>query len=354
MPLMHTHLKPRCVAAAIALIVAHGAAAAADAGPDATEQRFWQSTERVATPEAYRAYVARYPNGFFAPLATAAINKGVASTRAATSTPLTSVARAVPDQGGSLSSFAVPSSSGAVSFDIGDIFSGPTAIGVGWLGAKKKLVLPAGQWIALAAQDAPIEIQMVPSLINTTRVLQTTASFGRFAGNRLVSLMTFRFSSQKVTATGWSAVDGCEPPGSVKLQSSRPSRSAWRDECVAQAFHPTPLGDTLPATVELHRSLSRLGATVSGPAVVSTWSYSEKQRGLLVITRFDWPGPILGNEGQALRDWTPENQMGERQVLAGRLWKWAQDYAPYASGGFENDSFDDGRALADFTPFASK
>ncbi len=88
---------------------------------------------------------------------------------------------------------------------------------------------------------------------------------------------------------------------------------------------------------------------VSGPAIVSTWSYSEKQRGLFVINRYDWPGPILGNEGQALRDWTPENQIGERQVYAGRLWKW-----PYASGGFENDSFDDGRALVDFTPFASR
>ena len=351
---MHTHLKPRRVAAALALIVAHGGAAAADAGPDATEQMFWQSTERLATPEAYRGYLGRYPNGFFAPLATAAINKGVASTQASTSTPLTSVARAVPGQGGTLSSFTEPSSSGAVSFGIGDVFSGPTAIGVGWLGAKKKLVLPAGQWIALAVQDARVEIQTVPSLTNTTRALLTTASFGRFAGNRLVSLMIFRFSAQKVTATGWSAVDGCEHPGTVKLQSSRPSRSAWRDECAAQAFNPTPLGDTLPATVELHRSLSRLGATVSGPAIVSTWSYSEKQRGLLVINRYDWPGPMLGNEGQALRDWTPENQVGERQAYAGRLWKWAQDYAPYASGGFDNDSFDDGRALADFTPFASK
>jgi hypothetical protein len=78
------------------------------------------------------------------------------------------------------------------------------------------------------------------------------------------------------------------------------------------------------------------------------------QSSFFVITRYDWPGPILGNEGQALRDWTPENQIGERQVYAARLWKWALDYAPYASGGFENDSFDDGRALVDFTAFASK
>ena len=166
--------------------------------------------------------------------------------------------------------------------------------------------------------------------------------------------MTFRFSAQKVTATGWQSVDGCELPGTVKLQGSRPTRSAWRDECAAQGFNPAPLNDTLPATVELHRSLSQLGATVSGPAVVSSWSYSEKQRGLLVVNRYDWPGPFLGNESQALRDWNPENRLGERQAYASRLWKWAQDYAPYASGGFENDSVDEGRALVDFTPFASK
>jgi hypothetical protein len=56
---------------------------AAGLAPDATDLMFWQSAERLATPAAYHAYLSRYPAGFFAPLALAAIAKGTpASARA--------------------------------------------------------------------------------------------------------------------------------------------------------------------------------------------------------------------------------------------------------------------------------
>ena len=46
-------------------------ALAAEAGPDPTEQMIWQSTERLATSDAYQAYLAKYPSGFFAAPASA-------------------------------------------------------------------------------------------------------------------------------------------------------------------------------------------------------------------------------------------------------------------------------------------
>ncbi|MEQ1804633.1 MAG: hypothetical protein ABL900_04575, partial [Burkholderiaceae bacterium] len=41
--------------------------------PSAIEIEFWRSAERVATPEAYRAYLAAFPNGAFANLARAGL-----------------------------------------------------------------------------------------------------------------------------------------------------------------------------------------------------------------------------------------------------------------------------------------
>ena len=355
---MRPHLNTR-VAAALLLAAVFGSAgmvpataSAADVGPDSTEQMFWQSTERLATPDAYRAYLARYPSGFFASLAAAALSK--AGEPLKPTAPPPPIGRSAPEQGGSLTNFTRPASSGAVSFSIGETFNGPTAVGVGWLGAKKKLVLPAGRWTALAAQD---EIALVPAYggayAGNSRATLTTVSFGRFVGSRLASLMSFKFSAQKITALSWSGFDGCERAGTIRLQST-PRKSSWRDECVLQALDTNPLSDMLPATVELQKSLVRLGGTVSGPALVSTWSYSEKQRGLLSITRYDWPGPALGNDTQASRDWTPENQVGDRQVFASGLWKWTQAYAAYAAAGFENDYAEDGKGPLDFTVATSK
>ena len=359
---MRPHLNTRVAAALLLAAVLGGAgmapvtASAADVGPDSTEQMFWQSTERLATPDAYRAYLARYPSGFFASLAAAALSKAGEPLKPTAPVPApTSGARSMPEQGGAITNLTSPASSGAVSFSIGETFNGPTAVGVGWLGAKKKLVLPAGPWIALTAQDEIANLpSSLPAWTQTYRVTLTTVSFGRFSGGRLVSLMTFRFSAQKAPSVAWTGVDGCERAGVLKLQNSRPSKSAWRDECVGLAFDPAPVSDGSPATAELQRSLVRLGAKLSGPALVSTWSYSDRQRGFLGVARHDWPGPALGNDAQAARDWTPENQVGDRQVFASGLWKWTQAYAAYAAAGFENDYAEDGKGPLDFTVATSK
>jgi hypothetical protein len=68
----------------------------------------------------------------------------------------------------------------------------------------------------------------------------------------------------------------------------------------------------------------------------------------MVVSRYDWPGPALLNENQAARDWNPENQAADRQAYASALWKWAQDFTPFAASGFENDYPNDSKGPTDF------
>jgi hypothetical protein len=192
------HFKQFVAMALISVACLGESICAAEATPHSIEQVFWQSAEKIGTLDAYKAYLSRYPTGFFAPIAMAAIGKYAEAVKPGGLTAEV----AVLQQGSSLSHFSTASLSGTVEFNIGDSFSGPTALGVGRLGAKKKLVLPSGNWVALAAQDESANIQIVTSFTNTVRLTLTTATFGRFAGSSLVSLMTFRFSAQKVTASG--------------------------------------------------------------------------------------------------------------------------------------------------------
>lgn len=314
--------------------------AAAQAAPDATESLFWQSTERLATPEGYRAYLSRYPNGFFAPLANAALNKGsaAAATRQESPAPAT------------LAPFVAAPDSGAVQFNVGDTFDGPMAHTVGWAGAKKQVVLPAGRWIALAAKDEPVSLASSINTITTPqRVVLATAMFGRFVDGRLAALLQFRFSSHKSSSIAWSGVDGCERPGNLALQSFRPQASGWRDECMALAYDPNPLTGTAPAD-DARRSLTRMGAKVQGPALVSTLSFSEKQRGYLGITRYDWPGVTMGDDAQSQRDWNPVGMDSAHQAYSTQLWAWVKAYQQLARDGYTNDYDGTGKTPSDFSP----
>ena len=317
-------------------------------GPDSTEQMFWQSVERLGTPEGYRAYLTRYPSGFFTPLARATLNKAESPLSGA---PLSA-------KGAALNSFSYSPSSGAVSFNIGETFAGPASIGVGWLGQKRQLVLPSGRWIALAAQD---ESLVLPSTgTNTqipTRVVVTTVVFGQFTGQRLISAFQFRFSSKKTAPVSWSGIDGCQKSGSMAMQSPPPLATGWRDECLRLAYEQSPLAgntDTMPWLVETQKSLSRLGASASGPALVSVLSFSEPRRGFLGVYRFDWPSFWLGDSEQTQREWQPEMQSSGKRAFATQLWDWAKAYQQVATQGFTNDAPEDGRGVADFAPTAMK
>jgi len=46
-----------------------------------------------------------------------------------------------------------PVGTGAIGFNIGDRFVGPGALSFGRFGARRQIVLPEGEWVALAATD---------------------------------------------------------------------------------------------------------------------------------------------------------------------------------------------------------
>jgi len=329
--------------------------AAADVGPDATESLFWQSTERVATTDAYRAYLSRYPSGFFAPLATAALNKGSGSTGSAVAAASPAPAQPRAETASKLTPFFQTADSGAVMFNLGETSNGPIAHTVGWAGAKKQVVLPNGQWIALAAQDEPVEMPWATtSMVGTSRVVLATVMFGRFVDGRLASLMQFRFSSHKSPSVAWSAVDNCDRSGTMSLQSARPQTSGWRDECAALAYDASPLTAATPPIAELKRSLARMNATMQGPALVSTLSFSEKQRGYLGVTRYDWPGVAMGDATQQARDWNPVGMDNAHQSYATQLWEWTKGYQHIARDGYTNDYATFGKGLPDFSPLAMR
>jgi hypothetical protein len=328
--------------------------AAAELAPDATELLFWQSAERLATPAAYRAYLSRYPAGFFASLAFAAIAKATPAPDARANDATNSRASVTGESQSKLTQFSEEPDTGAVSFRLGEELVGPRALTVGSLGAKKQLVIPAGRWIVLAARDDATYMPSSYATQGPTRVRLTTVAFGKFVGSRLASVLRFNFSSQKVASTvSWSRVEGCESDGEFKLRSYRPAASSYRSECRALAFESKPLADESVATAEIRSSLSRLGATLDGAALVSSITFTEARRGYLGVVRLDWPGVWLGDDLQPARAWRPENLDAAREAFVGQLWAWSQTYRDAASVGYGNDFSDDDKGLRDFAPVAA-
>lgn len=173
---------------------------AAHAQPAAAELEFWRSAQRIDTAEAYQAYLAAYPTGTFAPLARASLAKLGTAAPAVPAVP--PAATATPGAGLRPVDFATSSrppralaserSSGSVSFSVGDVFAGPGVLTVGWLGAKRQLVLPPGRWLVLAAQDYR-SADAVPAPM-------TAIAFGLFQGEQVRSLIVANFNRQPVGA----------------------------------------------------------------------------------------------------------------------------------------------------------
>jgi len=328
-------------------------AQAADTGPDPGELLFWQSAERQGTPQAYRAYLTRYPSGFFAPLAASAIGKPAAppSAPVTASAPAVSISPIVASTA-TLKPFSEEAPSGAVSFRLGQEFIGPQAVVAGSFGARKQLPLPEGRWVALMADDQTVTLPSIyANFPPVPRQRVTTVVFGKFFGTRLASALSFSFSSQKApSTTNWSSVEGCERSGEVRLRTALPRSSGYRTECTALAFVAQPLATDAPAASQILVALAKLGATATGPALVSSLSFSERERGYYGVSRYDWPVVWLGDEAQNARGWRADGMEPPREQFATRLWAWLKAYRNVASSGYENDIGGADAMAAEFDP----
>lgn len=327
---------------AISLIFAAAMAGAASAAettpvPSAAEVEFWRSTERLGTPDAYRAYLAAFPGGLYAPLARAALGAPAAAPGAAPATAPTAPAPARP--GAMLRYFVEePDDTSAISFRIGERFSGPGALTLGRLGARKQIVLPEGEWVVLAGADWRTLVGNNQS-ISGTQVSMSTVVFGKFADNRLVTMLRFSADTRPIQVTTWPDVDRCGTPGSPRLFLERTRPDAFRDECVSVSVSPDPLAERWPGNEEARRNIARLGGTVGGTALVTVQTFGERRWGYLGVTRLDWPGYALGPEADRLDAWQPDEiaRVPARRGFVRSLTDWAAVYRKAALEGYRRD-----------------
>ena len=175
--------------------------------PDATEIQFWKSAANIGTRSAYAAYLARYPLGVFAPLAGAALDKvGPGTALLAAPSPASAPGGSAAYRA-KLTSYSGEPASDAFAFRIGDKFYGPGTIEVGRSGARKQILIPNGEWVALAAVGRTITYVNPVSMVS--------AAWGQFDGSRLRSLLVVDATSRKVVANPnrpleWKSAEDCE------------------------------------------------------------------------------------------------------------------------------------------------
>ncbi|MBI5719801.1 MAG: hypothetical protein HZC37_19185 [Burkholderiales bacterium] len=328
-----------CTLAPLASAQSEPPRAGAPAQPGAIELEFWRSAERLGTPEAYRAYLAAFPQGFFAALARAALGAsgatgaaGTAGAVRATAPGAAPAAQAggVPAASPALKYFTAPvMQSGAVTFQLGERFQGPGVLTVGWAGAKRQVVLPPGEWVVLAMADAKVDMTPVPYRFPTRVVADVgTLVLGRFSGTRLMSAMVYQTSVRPISVDDWTDIAGCQPGGLESLFHENTRPSGLRSACAALRPVPAPLTAKSAAMEEARASLARLGATVQGDALATIVVVSEPSRGYLAGTRLDWPGVALGPEADAAAAWTraASAQNAKRAATVAGLIEWLGTY----------------------------
>jgi uncharacterized caspase-like protein len=323
------------------------------------ELAFWDAIKSSRSKADYEAYLQQYPQGHFAALARARLARfaseatqpaqttgaaparpagaavvppaggasSVDTTKTAANTPATAPAiNANP----ALKVFSEPAAnSRAVAFKLGDRFSGPGVVTIGLVGARKQVVLPAGEWVALSAVDVD----------STGGVGLVQVAFGKFAGDRLSALLAVTATRSGSQATNWSDIDECERPNPARLHEWK-LPSSWQRQCMTIVFlaTPPPAGDG-PAAREIRESLRRLAASASGPAIATTLLFAEKANGFMRINRADWPSVALGNDAGNAQSWKADALAGSpaRSAYVKALAKWATRYQKFADDGYRRN-----------------
>lgn len=336
----------------LALAAATPAAAQSDAArpgasaPGSAEMEFWKSAERIGTPDAYRAFLAAFPEGFYAAMARAALAKfqtPINVPAGAAPVVLPAVPAGTLGAGGRLQPFGLEAeNSGVVTFRLGDRFTGPGVVWVGRFGAKKQLPLPAGEWVVLAAVDTRADqaVNYTSHQMRSEPVDISTLVFGRFAGSRLVSLLRFTINGRAVTVPTWTDLIGCEAGGTQRWRYEKATVDRTRDECSGLRSVPDVLGEANPAAAELRDSLKSLGAVVSGAALTGSLSFGDRNHGYLGLNRVDWPGHLLGAAADNPAVWTAEGIASQPVLRAyvDALAQWLADYRSALRDGYWRDS----------------
>jgi hypothetical protein len=174
--------------------------------------------------------------------------------------------------------------SGAITMMPGETYLGPGPMTVGYLGAKKQIILPNGRWVLLAVADRQSgHAQPVPLV---------SMVFGQFQEARLVSLMSYLFSGRQVQgARPWADFDGCQsgqqvPRGVAKVVDTERGAPGCGWTARMSTF---PKVEDAAWTRALDATQT-LGATMPGPPVQFTraWVADPRSGGYLSVRRADF------------------------------------------------------------------
>ena len=309
------------------------------AAPSQIEREFWASTQQIGTEGAYQAYLNRFPNGFFAPLASAAIKKRVDALSDGSSQKGNPPVDSGPAKSNSGSpqfdpaKIAGSTDSRAITQQTGDIFYGPGPITVGWLGSKKQIVVPAGRWVLLGAEDG---LSGHTSPIPLTALVLAKLESGTFR-----SFLLVRFNSRTGNSRStWTDAKACE-------ESPPSAPFAWHEtasgvtQCVTSALRTQASAARMFSSsiwkVAL-QTLTTAGGTVpSGSYLLTEMFYTGDLSNYMKVSRIDF--------GVSLDGANPKSNIGGQASsidlsMVGRR-KWAEVYSPLAALGYRKKLAED-------------
>jgi hypothetical protein len=229
--------------------------------------------------------------------------------------------------------YRADTNSGAVTFRVGDVFRGPGPITVGYLGAKKQLLLPNGDWRVLAAVDYNSR--------HTSPMPLTSVAFGQFDGPRLRSLLVTTSTRRPGKASNtWNELSHCQADQGGSLWQESQERFPLSQCARVQPLAPARLREQLPQALaeSLDQHLPAMGGTWPAVNLKSTLVVTDRLAALLQMQRFDCvpvkPGADTTDTCTAIpRAWLRDDPTPPLQA---RL-EWARAYATLAARGMNKD-----------------
>lgn len=326
-----------CAVLALVAPLAKGESPAqTSSSPSQIEREFWEATRQIDTVAAYQAYQSRFPNGFFALLASAAIKKADGAVQADPRATETHGGATLNVANGQFSAakIAGPTGSRAITHQAGDVFHGPGPVTVGWMGARKQIVVPAGEWILLAAEDSQTPI-VTRSLYGsyTPPMSVTTMILARLEGRTVRSFLLARFNSREGGPKySWADAEDCQsPPPSAPFAWS--DRGFITKQCVVASLQSQKSTAKTFAGTTWEEALQKLsdggGALPGSPYLVTNIYYTGDLSHYLHISRIDF-GVSSDQGGSGVPGASFDLSLQARE-------KWARVYSEVAAPGYRKN-----------------
>lgn len=176
---------------------------------------------------------------------------------------------------------AAPAPSQLVGFRIGDVLHGPGVVTVGGFGARKQLVVPAGDWVVLAAVDHDSKHRVAVRL--------TSVVLGRFDGRQLRSSFFAMFVSRPApVGHTWKEMADCEK-GNPAARFKTRGQTANVGHCLQLlAVKPRPMASWSGTWTAVRDNLQQLEAwRDEGLGLVTEMVLTDNRGGFLRVVRFD-------------------------------------------------------------------